>query len=140
MERPGDYTSLKWAVGRSMQFMIEGGRWVVNSDDLLVNIKIRPRRSLSGGATELTLRAAPMPLMTLHPEEFPGAESAAAWVWDGSPKSAREIVVRILEGLKVHLAPEAARSGPSRRWRTMVLASLFKPAPEAAAESQTKRA
>lgn len=120
--------------------MIDGGRWVVNSDDLQVNIKIRPRRSLGGGATELTLRAAPMPLMTLQPEGFPGAESAAAWVWDGSPQSAREIVVRILEGLKVHLAPEAARSGPSKRWRTMVLASLFKPAIGSQEKAHTKRA
>ena len=123
-----------------MQFMIDGGRWVVNSDDLQVNIKIRPRRSLAGGATELTLRAAPMPLMTLLPEGFPGAESAPAWVWDGSPQNAREIVVRILEGLKIHLAPEAARSSTSKRWRTMVLASLFKPASGSQEEAHTKRA
>ena len=108
-----------------MQFMIDEGRWIVVSNDLHVHIRIRPRRSLDGEDTRLSLRAEPMPLLELEPERLPGAAPVAAWVWDGSSESAQQMLLHILELLRHYLRPEAAGGRGSRMWRLGVLGSLF---------------
>lgn len=109
-----------------MQLMIDEGRWVVTSDDAHVHIVIDPRRSLSGNATRMRLRAEPMPLLELDPEGMAPSVPAMAWVWNGTPEQAQAIVLKLLPALRSHLSPNESHPEKVRQWRMSVLASLFK--------------
>lgn len=122
-----------------MHLMIEDGRWSLVSGDVNVRITIRPRRSAEGEPTRVTLRSEPMPLLELSPESFSG-QHAEAWVWDGTPESARALSLRTLDVIRDYLRPDKARVGAARTWRVNVLASLF---PEGVGQNenhQTQRA
>lgn len=103
--------------------MIDEGRWTLTTRDHEVHVTIRPRRAVAGEKTRLYLRAEPMPLLDLSPEDF-GGEPVEAWVWDGTPEAARSIVERCLGALSQRLRPEEARSKTAMNWRMRVLESL----------------
>lgn len=122
-----------------MHLMIEDGRWTLVSGDVSVRITINPRRSAEGEPTRATLRAEPMPLLELSPEDWAG-QPAEAWVWDGTPDSARALSLLTLEGLRDYLRPDKARVGAARTWRVNVLASLFPESVGQPEHHQTQRA
>lgn len=123
-----------------MLFSIDEGRWYVDSDDQRVRIVIQPRRSVDGNATQLKLRAEPMPLLELKPETLGAPAPAAAWVWNGTPEHARDLVLRMLGDLRSYLTPVESHSRPVRQWRAGVLNSLFKDSSHQVDAPQTKRA
>jgi len=107
-----------------MKLMIDGGRWVVMSDDLRVHLQIQARRSLAGEPTRVLIRCEPMPQRVFEPETSKSGAHAAAWVWDGTPEHARNLVLTMLEMLKNQFQGLPADTAVGR-WRKQVLNSLF---------------
>lgn len=108
-----------------MKLTIDGGRWIVMSDDARVHIQIHPRRSIDSDPTRMLVRSEPMPLRVYEPELLSGEDAhAAAWVWDATPEHARALALRMLETLRSNFQGQPADT-PIGRWRMEVLNSLW---------------
>lgn len=106
-----------------MRLTIEAGRLHVWTADHQVHLIIRPRRALDGEHTFLQLRAEPMPLVDMRPEE--GSDMPAdQWIWTGTPDDATRIVDQVVEQLTKALQPSSQVSKASQEWRARVLVSL----------------
>lgn len=122
-----------------MKLSIINGAWNLQSLDGYVQLLVLPRRSAEAAATQVTLRAEPMPALVFDPETLLVDSPAQAWVWDGSQEGARRIIPQLMSAVRSKLERSAAAPSRAGDWRREVLASLF-PEPTATQELESDRA
>lgn len=108
-----------------MKLSIINGTWNLQSLDGTVHLTVQPRRASDGAATNVTLRAEPMPALVIHPESILDASPVEAWVWNGSTVEAHRIISRVMKAVRIRLDPGGRESARVRAWRERVLSSLF---------------
>lgn len=116
-----------------MKLSIINGTWNLQSLDGYVLVTVLPRRALGAAATEVSLRAEPMPALAIRPEEILDGPPAQAWVWDGSTDAAHRIIPDVMKAVRMRLTRSTPDGERVRRWREQVLESLFPGAAAAAA-------
>lgn len=107
-----------------MRLTIDAGLLHVWTADHQVHLIIRPRRGKEDECTFLQLRAEPMPLVEMRPEDNSSEVPADQWIWSGTPGDATRIVDLVVEQLTKALQPTPRISKASREWRVRVLESL----------------
>lgn len=107
-----------------MRLTIDAGMLHVWTADHQVHLIIRPRRSADGENTFLQLRAEPMPIVEMRPEDNSSEIPADQWIWSGTPGDATRIVDLVVEQLTKALQPTSKVSKASQQWRARVLESL----------------
>lgn len=105
-----------------MQLMIDGGGWIIESDDLVVLVRIAPRRSVNGEATKALIHDGLLTPFEVLPEQGDPTGAVAEWVWDGTAEAARQLAQRLMVQLQEVLA-RALAADEERRDR--VLCSLY---------------
>lgn len=108
-----------------MKLSIINGTWNLQSLDGHVQLMVLPRRSADAAATQVTLRAEPMPALVFDPEKILVNAPVQAWVWDGSNDGARRIIPQLMSAVRSKLERSAAGQSRANIWRRGVIASLF---------------